>query len=206
MSAHAIASDGLSRALSAPQRRFGWDAGALLAALLIHGALLVVLPDSLSATPARRMGPVTEFVELQPPVKEAPPPPPEAVKVAETPRPPPRAQRAPKPASPPLPAPASAVLVAKEDPNAPADLTDTVVMGNSDSYVGGASSATGTSGHPVRAALPGSTGMAAAPTARVIGPDRSRHAHLAEGGSWSCPFPREADDSQIDHAVVIEVT
>jgi protein TonB len=33
--------------------------------------------------------------------------------------------------------------------------------------------------------------------------DRSRPVGLVGGPSWSCPFPPEADEEQIDHAVVV---
>jgi len=87
------------------------------------------------------------------------------------------------------PAAAAKVLTAAEDPNAPADLTgDTFVSGSATAAVGGYSAANGTS-----------------TTAVHVDPahDHSKPVSLASGGDWSCPWPREADQQQIDEQTAV---
>jgi protein TonB len=97
------------------------------------------------------------------------------------------------------------VLAQEPDPNDPVDLTgNTIVQGNAEAYAGGFTASNGTNTHaarvtPAATGVVGGTGPVAAP---VQGPDRSRTASLAGGREWSCPFPQEADISQIDDARV----
>ena len=95
-----------------------------------------------------------------------------------------------------------AAIMAQADPNAPVDLSNSIVVGTADTYVGGTTSEQGTS---TRAVVVAGASGSAAPTPAAppaTGPDRSQRAVLAGGASWSCPFPAEADSAQIDHAVV----
>jgi protein TonB len=84
--------------------------------------------------------------------------------------------------------------------NAPVDLTaDTVVTGTGAAYVGGATTATGTSASPAGEARAG-TRMAQGTSSTSM--DRSTPVTLGSG-SWSCPWPPEADAEQIDEQTVI---
>lgn len=142
-------------------------------------------------------------------VPEAPPPPPPAPEPEVKNEPPPAPHPAPHEATPP-PAPAQAgkVLTQEPDPNEPVDLTgNTIISGNADSFAGGVTAANGTSKTAVRG-LTSPNGAPAAPAARpatapVAGPDRSRSPTMADKSAWlNAPFPREADDAQIDNAEV----
>jgi len=93
------------------------------------------------------------------------------------------------------------VLTQKEDLSATADLTNAIVVGSAETYVGGTSSALGTSRRTATGASTGA-GASPSPAAPALGPDRSQRARLAEGSAWSCPLPAEADAVAIDHAVV----
>ncbi len=105
------------------------------------------------------------------------------------------------------PAAAAQALTAKEDPNAPLDLTgNTIVTGSASAYAGGNSSNDGTSTVPVRtipvaSGVPGGTGTGTAPASTV---DRSRSAGLLGGNEWNCSsfWPTEAEVAQVDEAVV----
>ncbi|MGH7297441.1 MAG: energy transducer TonB, partial [Polyangiaceae bacterium] len=98
------------------------------------------------------------------------------------------------------------VLTAEPRPDEPVDLTSTFVQGTGDLYAGGVTSATGTGKTAVGslvAAAPIPRATAPLPIAPVVeAPDRSRTASLSGGTDWSCPFPPEADATQIDDAYV----
>ncbi len=106
------------------------------------------------------------------------------------------------------PAQVAQALTAKEDPNAPLDLTgNTIVSGSGADYAGGNSTNNGTSTVPVRtvpsaSGVPGGTGNNVAPP--PTGVDHSRSAGLLGGNEWNCSsfWPTEADIAQIDEAVV----
>lgn len=137
---------------------------AALVALLLHAGIGFAIPRVREATDAE-MTP-TQWLEdtpsppVPPPVpKEDPPPAPrEEPKVLKEPTA--RVEAAPPPAQ------AAAVLTQKEDPNAPLDSTDSIVVGNADAYVGGVSSSTGTSPRASSAKATG-TGVAGAGTVRI---------------------------------------
>ncbi len=137
--------------------------------------------------------------------EEAPPPPPPEEPKSEAPpeAPPPRA--VPRDLPPPAPAPAQAakVLTQEPDPNEPVDLTaNTIVQGNAEAYAGGFTASNGKNANAVRA-LPSPTGVVGGTgPVQAAGPDRSRTASLGGGSEWSCPFPPEADTSQMDEAYV----
>jgi periplasmic protein TonB len=117
-------------------------------------------------------------------------------------------------APPPPPAAAGKVLTANADPNEPVDLTgNTFVQGDADQYMGGVTAASGTATAPTynpaatAGGRPGGTGTGPVSSAPVKqeGPDRSKPPGIG-GGSWSsCDFPPEADQDQVDYAVVVIV-
>jgi protein TonB len=142
--------------------------------------------------------PVTQMVDVdlpppapeEKPVEKAPAPAPavraHAAKVADAPPPPPAAAQA------------GQVLTA---PDEVVDFGETVVAGAGDSFAGGVTEAGGTAKHAVRD--PGArAGGVEGGTGTDPAGDRSRPPSLAAGNEWDCPFPPEADDAGIDHAVV----
>jgi len=196
--------------------------GALLGlfiAVVLHGsaaARAALIPVELNAWTHRIAAAISarlvETYEVD--VAKAPPPPPP---------PPEETKPEPKEAPPvvkeakerpldvaPAAAKASAVLTQQEDPNQPVDLTNSFVVGASDSFAGGVTQQGGTSNsavynrNAIAAGVPGGTGKAPAPPP---GPDRSRPAGLAGSKEWRCPWPAEAEVEQIDEAfVVVQVT
>jgi TonB family protein len=159
----------------------------------------VVLPDmSVVAIAPETEVPPAESAEAQPLV--APPETP-AARPSE-----------PKSSGPRAPAPApvaaaGAVLSANDD--APVDLTGGMVVGMAETYGGGVTSSIGTGARPGGYGAPGaegtgrfgSAGGSTTPPAPP-GPDRSSAPRLADGMSWACPFPAEADEKGIDDTVV----
>lgn len=196
-----MSADALSLVLAPPEGRSLW-VWAPLAALSVHATVIFLLPHRMSAAP-EHVQKTTEVLDIEP----TPPPSPVPEEV-------PRPELAPKEqaASPnvaprvaaPAPAAAAAVLTQNDSPDAPADFSNTFVVGTAQTYAGGASAAEGTSKRYVDVAAATGTDRASPPLSAPpkIGVDRSRKVHLAEGGTWSCPFPSEADAEQIDHAVV----
>ena len=201
------------RSLGDNQTRHGMAVG-LAIALSVHGAAAArgatALVDmgafaALVQTAVRDDIRATYAVEMTP--AKPPPPPPQA-------EPPPPDEKVVQPkavsrnptteAPPPAPAQAGKVLTANPDPDAPVDLTgDGFVSGEADRYVGGVTSAKGTSSTPVSntAAKPGGkiggTGhgpVDAVPTKQ----DLSVSAKPAES-DWDCAWPPEADTEQINY-------
>jgi len=199
------------RSLGERQARQGMAVG-LAVALSVHGAAA-----ARGATSLIEMGAfatlvqsavrddirATYAVEMIP--QKPPPPPPEEP-------PPPEKDVQPKAVSrnpttdapPPPPAQAGKVLTANPDPDAPVDLTgEGFVSGEGDHYVGGVTSAKGTSNVPVtqpQAKVGGKIGgtgngpVNAVPTKQ----DLSKPA-LPSDSSWNdCPWPPEADADQIN--------
>jgi len=139
-----------------------------------------------------------------PEVKEDPPP--QAEPEPPTEQPPPKAEK--RPESAPAAAKAAQVLTAKEDPQAPVDLTGfSMVQGNASTYAGGVTAANGTSNQAVsdKNARPNGVvgGKGTADSAQPGGPDRSKTAAPASR-DWNCShlFPSEADADDINSAVV----
>jgi len=151
------------------------------------------------------------------PEPEAPPP----VLKSEPRAPEPRAEpvaRAPEPQHTQAPAPAQAgnIVAQEEDADAPVDLTEnTFVTGKASAYVGGVTASKGTNTVAVKTrqvVTGGAVGVATAPrkaAARVVvpqGPDNSAPPRLLED-DWSCPWPREAEEEQIDEqTAMVRVT
>jgi periplasmic protein TonB len=178
-----------------PRIRPRGTAYALGLAGAAHVAIALAVPRSAIANIKPAPTP-TELVEVQLPPPERP---------VQAPQEEPK-QAAPVPkraeAAPPPPAQAAKVLTQREDPTAPADFTNSIVVGNAETYAGGTSASNGLTARAVAVVGTGSPASTATAKASVAGPDLSKRARLAEGGSWSCPFPEEADSAQVDHAVV----
>jgi len=140
--------------------------------------------------PVHRAPIATSIVHAPPPPKPPPPP-----KAPQPPRPQARAQPVAPRAEPPPPAQAGRAIAV----DGPADLTAfDLVVGTGSSYAGGTSSAQGTGREAVHEeAQIGSRGKGGAPPP----PDLSRPAGLL-GHDWSCPWPDEAQDSDLRDARV----
>lgn len=166
-------------------------------ALLVLGASYLGVRG---ADELQKLMPVTEMVEVALPEPPAPPPSPEPERA-----PVPAPVRAPVAAPAPEPPPPSAaqagqVLDAKSDV---VDFGDTVVTGSGDRYAGGVTDAAGDSKTAVRdTAARGDAGGTGTKPPAAPAVDFSRPPQLAGGSQWQCPFPLEADDAGIDHAVV----
>jgi len=178
---------------------------AFLLGLAVAARALTVIFAANGPPPPPPAPQEVEIVAPETPPPPPPPPPPEPEAKNE----PPPVRPAPHEATPP-PAPAQAgkVLTQEPDPNEPVDLTgNTIISGNADSFAGGVTAANGTSKTAVRG-LTSPTGAPAAPgapAATVVspGPDRSRAPSMSDKSAWlNAPFPREADDAQIDNAEV----
>lgn len=188
----------LDRILSRPRAsrmRFG---SVMLVAFVWHVGVGVA-----AASAGRPVATTPRETEIQALAADEPPPPPpppeapEPEKVATTPLPTPNDP----PAAPP-PAAAAKVMTAPDD--APVDLTGGIVVGSAETYTGGpalATSARARVGSSARGV--GSSAATASPAQpSPKGPDLSRAPRLAEGQSWNCAFPAEADEKGIDDAVV----
>jgi protein TonB len=174
---------------------------AIAGTVAAHAAivLLAAVFGTRAVAEVRKLLPVTEMVNVDLP--EQAPPPPEPVKPTDPPPTQPRAHVAAPEPTPPPPAAAQAgqILDAKSDV---VDFGDTMVVGSGDTYAGGVTDSQGTSKAAVqdsaaRGGVPGTAKAVAAPTV-----DLSRPPQLAGGARWDCPFPFEADDAGMDHAVV----
>ena len=107
----------------------------------------------------------------------------------------PRAERA----APPTPASRAAAIIAPET-TAPVDLTgETVVIGSGKTFAGGVTAATGTNSLAGQTRGTEEGTPSGAPTGAR---DLSRPISL-ESQNWSCPWPHEADDAQIDEQIVV---
>jgi protein TonB len=153
---------------------------------------------------------LSEMIELEEPPPPPPPPPP----VEEESPPPPRAPKlaakrapvaAPAPERPPAAAPAAAQaaqVLAQEPKDEVLDFGETIVQGDSARFAGGVTQAGGTSAKAVGDTRARAGGVEGGTGTDTSGRDRSRSASLAGGAVWDCPFPEEADDEEIDEAVV----
>ena len=200
------------RALGERQNRYGMTAGLILA-LSVHGAgaahgftSLIDLGAfaALVQSAVRDDVRATYAVEVAP--AKPPPPPPPAEPPPPEPEPQPKAvsRVAQAEAPPPSPAQAGKVLTAAPDPDAPLDLTgDGFVTGDGDHYVGGVTSAKGTSTSAVRqiqAKNGGKIGSRGNGNLDSIATkqDLSRASTPADTSWNDCGFPPEADTDQIN--------
>ena len=199
--------------LDAPPSRSSKGASVIAGAgtVFVHIAL-VSLATWVGAGVALKKGAppaVTQMVEIELPPPPAapepepapePPPEPKPLRAVRAPAPAPEVEKPAEPEAAPPPEAAQAAQVV----TAPAEVVDfgnTFVTGNSAKFAGGVTEQGGTSATAVRAAnaraggVPGGTGT-------DVTADRSRPPRLAGGAVWDCPFPIEADDAGLDHAVV----
>lgn len=176
--------------------------GPLVAAagtVLVHGAMFALVAFAGTHVPRAvvKREPESQLVEVTETPAPRPAPEPEPAHVS----PPPTAAKpaathAPRAAPAPAAASASPLLTAPEEA---VNFGDSFVVGNASTYGGGKVSSSGSAQHgasnAVATGAPGGTGHEPAG-------DLSRAPALAGGASWDCPFPLEADEAHIDHAVV----
>jgi protein TonB len=156
--------------------------------------------------------------EQEPEKKDEPPPPPPEPEPDPVPVPAPKIADKPKDdpyeAEKAAPVQAAKILTAAPDPNKIEDLTDQgIVSGDATSGpLGGQSSAQGKSDqitHNPAVSLTGKNGGSGTADKPPPPPppkqDLSRPADVVGSKSWSCPFPDEADQDQIDFAQVIVI-
>ncbi len=192
---------------AAPRERPARLAVACVAALAAHALLLFAVRGTEGRNPQKRVQQRAQLdvrvYELDVPAPLPPPvaPPPERTLVER--RAQARAMRDRSPTPPPSPetARAAAVVAREPDPGAPVDLTgDAIVTGQATAYAGGVTSSSGTRASPGRTGPPATaTGDGAVATTAL---DRAGSVSL-ESEKWSCPWPTEADNEQIDEQTVI---
>ncbi len=142
---------------------------------------------------------VTQMIEVElPPAAPTPEPPAPRAAAPAVPAPAARASTPAQSAPPPAAAQAGQVLTAAADI---VDFGDTFVAGKGASYAGGVTQAGGTATHAMRNAAARAGGVEGG-IGTELGGDGSRAPQLAGGAVWDCPFPPEADDAGVDHAVV----
>ena len=184
-----------------PAERSGSTVVAGAGATIVHVALVAVavFVGAHVAREATKAPTVTELFDVELPPEVTPPP--EAPAPAPAPVPVSRSiQHSAKPtptAEPPAAAPAGPLLTATDE----ADFGEHFVETKGPGYAGGSTDPKGssTAAEHESGARGAGTPRVAPATPRV---DRSRAAQLAGGSTWECPFPLEADDAGVDHAVV----
>jgi periplasmic protein TonB len=174
-------------------------------ATILHVAL-VAIAASVGAHFARQVtqGPsVTRLVDVELPTEVSPPrepPLPVPVPVPTSVRTPSEHRVKPTPpAEPPAAVPAGPPLTAADEL---VHFDEPIGAGNGTGHAGDLAGVG--EGKPEYAVREGGARNGGAPPAPAAPPavDRSRAARLAGGSAWDCPFPVEADDAGIDHAVV----
>lgn len=171
-----------------------------LGAFCVHAAVLAIatLVGADIAREVTKPALVSQIVEIEMPAAPAPRPekPSEA---APSPTTRVATAREPPPSAAPAAAQAGRVLAAADDV---IDFGDSFVVGKGDNYAGGTTETNGTARHAVQD-LEARISSAPAPAKSAVSEvDHSRAPQLAGGSSWDCPFPAEADDAGLDHAVV----
>jgi protein TonB len=184
-------------------------AAGLFHASLFGAALYLSSPaPSQAAKPSAQALLEVELAREPPPEAKPPEPPPPVqpepikLKIAK-PAPPPvpetEPERAPAQETPP-PAAAQAGAAVVQNEQAKETPSDTLVTGNGVSYAGGTTERGGTASEAVSAPNARAAGV---PDGKGDAPvDRSRAPRLATGTDWSCPFPAEAEEDGVDHALV----
>jgi protein TonB len=169
-------------------------AAAPAAALVVHALVLTwaIVNGARRLPPPAAPEPVVELVAAPPPPAPPPPaPPPPAPRRAEA-----RTPRTHAPAAPPPPAQAGKIVAQEPDPRDPVDLGDRgFVTGTGQTYAGGATTTTGTNTHAVES-------REVDPRSTDTTPDHSSSVGLVDD-DWSCPWPHEADDREIDEQIVV---
>lgn len=194
-------------AASKAPRRSRWLVPVVVAAG-VHVAMAVSLSfedsgETWALSTAARVRMLMAEREARP--VELPLPPPEPAKPTPT-APSPEPTRAPTVPRPSLgrpkaqaPAQAGQVVASVPDPSQPVDFGEAFVVGGGTVYAGGTTSASGTAKQKVDGPVsPAPT--APKPAARAV--DHSRSIALADP-DWTCPWPREADDTDIDEQVAV---
>jgi periplasmic protein TonB len=133
------------------------------------------------------------------------PPAPEPPKVEEPPRPEPAAtapttKRIPGRSKAQAPAQAGQIVAAVPTANQPIDFGDAFVVGEGAVFAGGHTTSSGTAKHKVEG--PVANQPAPAMPAEAKAPDLSKPLSLSDP-DWTCPWPREADDMDIDQQIAI---
>lgn len=137
---------------------------------------------------------------LPPPLPTPPPPPPPAVSRVNI-LPPVRTAGRTVRRTPALAPAQAAAVITRAASDSPLDLTATTfATGGAAAFPGGATASAGRSSAPVAGAVDIYAPPARRPT--IASPDRSRPVALADG-TWSCPWPPEADAEQIDEQTVV---
>jgi protein TonB len=173
-------------------RALGYVGTVLVHGLMIAGASLL----GVGGVQALSAPKVTELVEVSLPV----PPPRAAEPVANAPAPARARSKAVARAAelpPAAAAQAGQILDAKAEV---VDFGESFPTGSADGHVGGVTDGLGTSKRAVREGS--ARGAGPPPVSPPPRPDLSRPPRLAGAAQWQCPFPPEADDAGIDHAVV----
>lgn len=181
---------------------------AALGALLVHSAVIAL--GAAAGAPHEAALPkaalISELVEVElpklveTPEPEKPPEPektPEPVRAVAKPAAP-RPAKATREAPPPAAAQAGKVMAAADDV---VDFGETIVSGHGPNYAGGVTESGGTAQRAVRDVGARAGGVEGGSGTALQG-DKTRAPQLAGGFRWDCPFPPEADDAEIDHAVV----
>jgi protein TonB len=177
--------------------------GVALSAALHLLAVLCIRPGT-PASALIRHETRRPMIEIEPPAP-APAPPPSPPALAESNAPalrtdPPKAPRRERKRQPSSPArgtaaPPPAILTAQDLPDAPVDMTDSVLVGTAATVIGGevrsGASGDGT-GAGVRASVPIEE--------RSSRPTLGQPVRLLGDPDWACPFPREAEADGTNHA------
>jgi len=183
---------------------------ACIVALAAHGAAAAAAMAARDTTEQgiRRTALVSEMIAIEAPPTPPPPPPAEITppsapppKVAVKPTPIAAPAREPLPAAAPAAGKAAQVL-AQEPEDEVLDFGDAIIQGDAAQFAGGVTEAGGTSANVVRDTRARAGGVEAGTGTNTSGLDHSRKASLAGAAVWDCPFPEEADDEDIDEAVV----
>jgi protein TonB len=172
---------------------------AIVGSIAAHGLAVLAAPyvGVRGTSELTRLLPVTEMVEVDLP--EAPKTITETA-LAATPVPARARVASPTPATPPpTAAQAGQVLEAKSDA---VDFGDSFATGAGDAYAGGVTDKSGTSTSAVRDVRAQGNADGEGKEPGPPAPDLSRPPRLDGSARWQCPFPDEADDAGIDHAVV----
>ena len=172
---------------------------AIVGTIAAHGLAVLVASyvGVRGVSELKRLLPVTEMVEV-----ELPEVPKTVADTTPAATPPPARTRvvSPTPAAPPpTAAQAGQVLDAKSDV---VDFGDSFVTGAGDAYAGGVTDSSGTSTRAVRDLRAHGDGGGEVKKSSAPPVDLSRPPRLDGSAQWQCPFPAEADDAGIDHAVV----
>jgi protein TonB len=165
----------------------------------VHAGLfaLCALIGTSVATGTGRSVLLSQMVEVELPRQAPPDPAPEPERAAPEPTRP-RVASARRAAPPPAAAQAGRVLAA---PDEVVDFGDAFVAGKAASHVGGVTEAGGSATQAARDPNAHAGGVPGGAGTDLAG-DLARPPQLAGGAVWDCPFPIEADDAGVDHAVV----